>query len=240
MTTYTASGTLDVQESLEKFAPLVLRMARHLLARLPASVELDDLVQAGMIGLMDAAQRYSPDQGTQFETYATQRVRGAMLDELRENDWLPRSVRKTQRQIEQAMHRAEQQLGRAPSESEIASSLGVPLDAYQTMLTDVRGVQIVSYDDFGSGEDGDDGFLERHGADPDADPAARLHDARFRAALVGGIQELPEREKLVMGMYYEQDLNFREIAAVLGVTESRICQLHGQAVSRLRTRLKSW
>jgi RNA polymerase sigma factor FliA len=234
---YTQNGTLDKTETIQRFSPLVMRMARHLMAKLPASVELDDIVQAGMIGLMDAANRYESSQGTQFETFATQRIRGAMLDELRQNDWLPRSLRKTQRRVETAIRTLEQKLGRPPTETEIAKDMGVPLAEYQEMLAESRGYQLFSYDDF-HGEDKDEQFLERHCPDPDADPLAQLEDKRFKAALVDAIKNLPEREQMLMGLYYEQDLNFREIASVLGVTESRVCQLHSQAVARLRSRLR--
>lgn len=236
---YTATGTLDREDWVERFAPLVKRMAHVLAAKLPASVQLDDLLQAGLIGLMDAVGRFEASHGAQFETYAAQRIRGAMLDELRANDWLPRGVRKAQKSIETALARVEQRLGRASTEVEVAEELGLSLRDYQTMLGEAHGAQLFYYDDLGD-DDGNEDFLERHCADPSAPPAEEIHDARFRAALVAAIGDLPEREKLLMGMYYEQELNFREIAAVLGVTESRVCQLHSQAVARLRGKLKDW
>ncbi|RZS78724.1 RNA polymerase sigma factor FliA [Pigmentiphaga kullae] len=237
---YTREGTLARETNVEQYVPMVRRMAHHMVARLPASVQIEDLIQAGMLGLLDALGRFEEGLGAQFETYATQRIRGAMLDELRRGDWLPRSVRQVQRKIEAAMHRSEQRLGRSPSDAEMAAELEVELGEYQQMLADARGVQLFHYEDLDSSEDADD-YLDRHmPADGAGDPQARLSDRRFREAVVNGIERLPEREKLVMGMYYEQDMNFKEIAAVLGVTESRICQLHTQAVSRLRTRLKEW
>ena len=235
---YTATGTLDTNARIKNYAPLVRRMAHHLAARLPSSVQIDDIIQAGMIGLMDAAARFEESQGNQFETYATQRIRGAMLDELRSNDWLPRSTRKSLRRIESAMHKLEQRLGRAPSEVELAKELNVPLPEYQSMLQEARGYELLHLEDFG--RDDDDDFLERNLPDDRENPFERYKDARFRAALVEAIEHLPEREKLLMGLYYEQELNFKEIAAVLEVSESRICQLHSQAVARLRTKLKSW
>ncbi|MBW7923812.1 MAG: RNA polymerase sigma factor FliA [Burkholderiaceae bacterium] len=235
---YTAQGTLDRTSAIERYGPMVRRMASQLIGRLPANVEIDDLVQAGMIGLFDAMTRYETDRGAQFETFATQRVRGAMLDELRGSDWLPRSVRRNQRSIEAAIHRAEQRLGRAPAEADIAEELGLPLAEYQRLLDDARGAQLVHLDDYD--DDGDEGFLDRHVAAPDVDPQEILGDSRFRHALVAAIGKLPERERLVMGMYYEQEMNLKEIGAVLGVTESRISQLHSQAVARLRTQMKQW
>jgi RNA polymerase sigma factor for flagellar operon FliA len=225
-------------EQITKYAPLVKRIAYHMMARLPASVEVDDLIQVGLIGLMDAVARFDGTQGAQFESYATQRIRGSMLDELREADWLPRHVRQKSRQIEAAIHRLEQRNGKAPSEQEISAELGMPIDQYQSMLGDVKCSQLLYYEDF-SDEDSAD-FLERYLADGSSDPLSVLEDEGFRASLVAAIHNLPERERSMMGMYYEQDMNLKEIGAVLGVSESRVCQLHSQAVARLRAQLKIW
>lgn len=235
---YTAQGTLDKSQQIDQYIPLVRRLAHHLIAKLPASVQIDDLIQAGLIGLMDAISRFEEGQGAQFETYASQRIRGAMLDELRQADWMPRGVRQAQRKIDNATIKTEQKLGRSATEAEIAETLGVSLAEYQEMLFDSRGAQLVYYDDYA--EDGDgEGYLDRQmDGDEEANPLEMLGDQRFRSTLIKAIEELPEREKMLMGLYYEQELNFREIAAVLGVTESRVCQLHTQAVSRLRTKLK--
>lgn len=236
---YTAQGTLDREAAIERYGPMVRRAASQLAAKLPANVELDDLAQAGMIGLFDAMTRFEAGQGAQFETFAMQRVRGAMLDELRSADWLPRSVRRNQRAIERAIRAAEQRLRRAPGEAEIAAELGVELREYQQMLADARGAQLVHLDDFGD-DDGEEGFLDRNVPAGAPDPSAVLGDSRFRHALVDAIERLPERERLVMGMYYEQEMNLKEIGAVLGVTESRISQIHSQAVARLRAQLAGW
>jgi RNA polymerase sigma factor for flagellar operon FliA len=235
---YTATGNPDVEQRIKDYAPLVRRMAHHLAAKLPSSVQIDDLVQSGLIGLMDAATRFEASQGNQFETYAVQRIRGAMLDELRQNDWLPRSLRKSLRQIENAINKLEQRHGRAPTEGELAQEMGLPLGDYQTMLQDAKGYQLIHFGDFAN--DDEDDYLERHLPDNRANPLERIQDERFRAALVKAIEALPEREKLLMGLYYEQDMNFREIAEIMEVSESRICQLHSQAVARLRGRLKDW
>ena len=232
---YTAAGTLDKEDAVRRYAPMVKRMAYHLAARLPASVQVDDLVQAGLIGLMDAAARFDESLGVQFETYAMQRVRGAMLDELRASDWLPRGARKAQREIEEAITRLEQKLGRPPQESEVAAEMGISLRDYQEKLGDAHGALLYYGED-----DYDDDYLEHNHPDDSPQPPEVLHDARFRAALIEAIDNLPEREKLLMGLYYEQELNFKEIAAVLGVTESRVCQLHSQAVARLRVKLRHW
>jgi RNA polymerase sigma factor FliA len=193
----------------------------------------------GMMGLSDALTRFDVAQGVQFETFATQRIRGAMLDELRGNDWMSRGDRRHQRTIETAVHKLEQKLGRAPSEGEIASELGMKLTDYQELLGKVRGTQLVYLEDM-SGDEGDEDFLDRHVADAEANPLARLSDRKMREALVGAIENLPEREQYVMSMYYEHDMNLKEIAAVLGVTESRVCQLHSQSIARLRAKLREW
>ncbi len=236
---YTAQGTLDRKAAIERYGPMVRRIASQLAAKLPANVDVDDLVQAGMIGLFDAMTRYEANHGAQFETFAMQRVRGAMLDELRGADWLPRSIRRNQRTIEGAIHRAEQRLKRSPTETEIATELGMTVAAYQDMLADARGAQLVYLDELGD-RDSDDDYLERNCPATDNDPLETLRDVRFRKALVAAIGDLPEREKQVMGMYYEHEMNLKEIGAVLGVTESRVSQLHSQAVARLRGKLKSW
>ena len=175
----------------------------------------------------------------QFETFASQRIRGAMLDELRDNDWMSRSSRKGQKDIERAIHKLEQELGRAPKESEIAGSMDMELTEYQSLLSKVRGTQLIYLEDISPGEEEGESFLDRYVADAEADPLSVLRNERMRAALVAAIDSLPEREKYVMGMYYEHEMNLKEIAAVLEVTESRVCQLHSQAVARLRTKLRA-
>ena len=228
---------LDTQQSVVEHAQLVKRLAYQLAARLPSSVQVDDLIQAGMMGLLDALHGYDDNQGAQFETYATQRIRGAMLDELRDADWAPRSVRKQARDIENAIQQLQQSLGQAPSEQQIADTMGVPLAEYQQMLAEAHGHQLVHYEDF-ENEDGETiGF---NLTDTRPTPLQVLHDEAMRDTLVKGISELPEREKMVMAMYYQEDLNLKEIGAVLGVSESRVCQLHSQAILRLRGKMKEW
>jgi RNA polymerase sigma factor for flagellar operon FliA len=238
-TMYTAKGQLDLNSMLKQYSSLVRRLAHQMIAKLPANVEIDDLIQVGMIGLTDALNRFDAAQGVQFETFATQRIRGAMLDELRGSDWMSRGSRKQQRTIEAAVRRLEQKLGRAPQESEIAAEMGLELVEYQEMLGKVRGTQLVYLEDM-SGDDGDNDYLDRHVGDEAANPLAQLQDHRMREALVAAIKTLPEREQYVMSMYYEQDMNLKEIAAVLKVTESRVCQLHSQSIARLRVKLREW
>lgn len=235
-----AISTLSADQSklVQQMAPLVKRIAYHFMARLPASVHVDDLIQAGLMGLLDAAKNFDDTQGAQFETYAIQRIRGSILDELRQADWLPRNVRKNLRRIESTINMLEQRLGRAPKEQELADELGVGLDEYQHMLLESRGYQLLHYEDFQESEDSD--FFDVFVAQNQVGPLDVLEDQRFRRALVQAIGVLPEREKIVMGLYYEQEMNLKEIGEVLGVSESRVCQLHSQAVARLRSRLRSY
>lgn len=237
---YTVKGKADKNSLLTEHMPLVKRLAHQMKAKLPPSVEVDDLVQAGMMGLLDAINRYEENHGAQFETYAVLRIRGAMLDELRSSDWMPRSTRANMRKVESAMAALQQQLGRPPSESEVAKSLKLSLGDYQDLLGDSGGHQLVYYEDFHD-DDGGDGFLDRYAVDDD-DPLKSLLDTDFRQTVIDAIDALPPREKMLMGLYYEEELNLKEIGAVMGVSESRVSQLHTQAVARMRTYLRerSW
>ncbi|MFC7514180.1 RNA polymerase sigma factor FliA [Herbaspirillum sp. GCM10030257] len=234
---YTVSGKVDKNDILAQHVPLVKRLAHHMKAKLPPSVEVDDLIQAGMMGLLDAVNRYEETHGAQFETYAVQRIRGAMLDELRGSDWLPRGIRQNMRKIETAVSTLQQRLGRPPNETEIATELKVSVLEYQSMLADGGGHQLIYYEDFH--DEGKENFIDRYCVDESGDPLNSLLDDAFRQALIKSIEALPEREKLMMSLYYEQELNLKEIGAVMGVSESRVCQLHSQAIARLRTKLRS-
>ena len=234
---YTATGNMNKEEFVIEFAPLVKRIAYHMMAKLPASVQVDDLIQAGMIGLLDAIKRYEGSYGRQFESYASQRIRGSILDELREADWLPRSMRKKMRDVETTIRKLEQDLGHPPSEQELADKLEISLNEYHKILQNARGAQLIYYEDFQ--KDDEDPFLDRFCVDSGGDPLEALLDENLRALLVKAIDNLPPREKQVMGMHYEQEMNLREIGEVMGVSESRVCQLHTQAVSRLRSRMRS-
>jgi RNA polymerase sigma factor for flagellar operon FliA len=236
---YTVHGNKDQKdEMLSQHAILVKKLAYQLKAKLPPSVELDDLVQAGMMGLLDAINRFEDTHGAQFETYAAQRIRGAMLDELRNTDWLPRSMRKTMRELEAAISQLEQEFGRPPNENEVARKLSLSIDDYFEMLGDCSGHQLVYYEDFHESDGGGEHFLDRFRGDNDSDPLKGLLAGDFRDALIEAIDSLPEREKILMGLYYEQELNLKEIGMVMNVSESRVSQLHSQAVARLRASLK--
>ena len=225
----------EVEVRLRECAPLVKRIANSRMGSVPSSVEIDDLIQSGMMGLLDAARRHQSSEGIPFKTYAEHRIRGGMLDELRKGDLLPRDVRRSLRQVETMISRLEQQIGRAPTEAELAEALAMSLADYQRLLRDARGYQIVSYEDFSADEE--DSFLDRHMLDGAADPLEMLEERTVREALIARIEELSEREKMVMSMYYEQELNLREIGELLGVSGSRVSQIHRQAIARLRAGL---
>lgn len=245
---YTATGKTSQKDPVSKeqmistHASLVKKLANQLKAKLPPSVELDDLIQAGMMGLLDAVNRYEDTHGAQFETYAAQRIRGAMIDELRNADWMPRSVRKNMRDVESAISELEQRLGRPPTEGEVARQLNLPMDEYYELLSDCSGHQLVYYEDFHDSDNGGEHFLDRFLHDDSGDPIKGLLSEDFRETLIEAIQSLPEREKILMGLYYEQELNLKEIGAIMNVSESRVCQLHSQAIARLRATMKekSW
>lgn len=234
---YNVQGKANRDHLLSQHAPMVKKLAHLMKAKLPPSVEVDDLIQAGMIGLLDAVNRYEEIHGAQFETYAMQRIRGAMLDELRSSDWMPRSMRQNMRKIEVAINTLQQRLGRPPSESEVAKQLKLSLEAYQDMLSDGGGHQLVYYEDFHDPESNEH-FLDRHGTEMADDPLQLLMESGFRSAVIDAIEALPEREKILMGLYYEQEMNLKEIGAIMGVSESRVCQLHSQAIARMRAQLK--
>ncbi len=218
-----------------RHAPLVKRIAHHLASRLPASVQLDDLIQAGMVGLLEAARQYDSGQGASFSTYAGIRIRGAMIDEIRRLDWTPRSVHRKYRGVAEAIHELENYLGREPRDHEVADALGMDLDEYHQVLADAAGARLFSMDQ----EDPVTG--EAHDVAGDGPlPEEILADEDFHGDLADAIRELPEREQLIMKLYYEEELNLREIGAVLGVTESRISQIHGRIMLKLRAGLADW
>jgi RNA polymerase sigma factor for flagellar operon FliA len=232
---YTAEGVMNKNSLWQRYVPLVRHEALRLQVRLPASVELDDLLQAGGIGLLNAVERYDAMQGTAFTTYAVQRIRGAMLDELRSRDWVPRSVRRNAREVARMMQQLEQKLGRPASEAEVAQAMGVSLSEYRQILLDTNNSQIFSYDEWQE-EHGDSAepVMEGHEA---ANPLHQLLEGNLRQRVIDAIEALPEREKLVLTLYYQEELNLKEIGAVLDVGESRVSQLHSQAIKRLRARL---
>ncbi|MCP5327974.1 MAG: RNA polymerase sigma factor FliA [Sinobacteraceae bacterium] len=225
-----AAQASDADRLVIRHAELVKRIAYHLVGRLPPSVDVDDLIQAGMLGLLEAAQHFTTGRGASFETYAGIRIRGAMIDALRKLDWAPRSVHRKARGVAQAIHDIERETGGEARDIDVAARMGLSIDEYHRIVQDSASCQLASLDDDHAAEYGDESL----------DPFRETVDERFRRALADAIQDLPERERLVMSLYYQDELNLKEIGLVLKVTESRVCQLHGQAVARLKARLADW
>ncbi|GAA03532.1 RNA polymerase sigma factor FliA [Photobacterium leiognathi] len=224
------------QAFIERYSSLVKRIAHHLMVRLPPSVLVEDLIQSGMIGLLEAQQNYDPTKGASFETFAGIRIRGAMLDDIRRGDWVPRSVYKNSRKISEAISHLENELGRDPNDQEIAQYLDMPLEQYHQALNDVNCGRLVGISDLGVAEDS---VANEESIEENA-PFQDVADDSFRASLAEAIKTLPEREALVLSLYYDEELNLKEIGAVIGVSESRICQIHSQAMQRLRAKLTAW
>ncbi|MEJ2142118.1 MAG: RNA polymerase sigma factor FliA [Gammaproteobacteria bacterium] len=230
-----AQSAAHHEDMVEQHAPLVKRIACHLINRLPASVQLEDLIQAGMIGLLEASRNYDKNQGASFETYAGIRIRGSMLDEIRKNDWAPRSVHRKARMVAEAVREIEHEQGRDARDTEIAESLDMPLEDYYKILQDNSYHKVMSFEDMGTG---DDSILENMS---DGGPGILdgLQREDMQRIVTEAIASLPERERLVMALYYDDELNLREIGAVMGVSESRVSQIHSQAVIRLQARMTS-
>ncbi len=227
---------IDKTALLEQHSSLVKRIAYHLLARLPASVIVDDLIQSGMIGLLEAANNFDNTKGASFETFAGIRIRGAMLDEIRRGDWTPRSVHKNSRMVSDAIKTLESELGRDVSDVEVAEKLDISLNEYHHILNEVNCGKIIGIDDLGVSEDAVSSFEDKNNADPYQD----IEHVVFKKSLSECITTLPEREALVLSLYYDEELNLREIGQVLDVSESRVSQIHSQALHRLKARMQSW
>jgi len=235
--TYDQHGNVNSQkECLEKYSVLVKRIAHHLIARLPPSVQVEDLIQAGMIGLLEAQKNYDGRKGASFETYAGIRIRGAMLDDIRRGDWVPRSVHKFNREISHAVSVLEGQLNRSPTDSEVASFLEMTLEQYHKALSDINCSKMIGIDDLGVSSD----VLSSAETVEENLPFKGVADESFKKALVESIKSLPEREALVLSLYYDEELNLKEIGEVIGVSESRVSQILSQTMQRLRTKLRSW
>ena len=225
-------------QRLKEYAPFVERLAYCMKRKLPHNIEVDDLIQVGMMGLMEAATRYDEFYGVQFSTYAMKRIRGSMLDELRHDDWAPQEVRRTIRRFDAATMKLQHRLGRSPNEIEIANELNVPLSELQKIRFESQGAQLVHYD--AEQEDSHAVFLDRHESDINADPLKLLQSKHFQQALVNAIARLSKRERTLIDMRYKLDMNLREIGVVMGVNESRVCQINNHAVKLLRVYLKEY
>lgn len=230
--------TIDqTQRLVEQHAPLVKRIALHLMARLPASVQLDDLIQSGMIGLIEAGKKFEHGKGASFETYAGIRIRGAMLDEIRRGDWTPRSVHRNSRLVSNTIAELEAELGRDVKDIEVAEKLDISIDEYHHMINEVSAGKIIGIEDLGVTQD----VIVADGTDANENqPFEGMASAAFQKALAQTITSLPEREALVLSLYYDDELNLREIGEVLSVSESRVSQIHSQAMLRVKSRMQAW
>jgi len=239
MNTYSnvaASSSFSSEDLITQHVDLVKRIAQHLIARLPSSVDIDDLLQSGMVGLLEAANNFDPSRGASFETYAGIRIRGSMLDDIRKHDWTPRSVHHKYRQVAEAINAIESEYGRPATSGEVAAKLGISVDEYHKVLADSACSRLFSLE-----ETLDEPSMHR--APPKSDtatPEQELYKTQFRGKLAEEIKQLPERERLVLSLYYEREMNLKEIGQVLDVTESRVCQIHGQAMVRLRAAMTKW
>jgi RNA polymerase sigma factor FliA len=233
---YSEVQTDSMNDIVLQYAPLVKRIAHHLLLRMPSSVQVDDLVQSGMIGLLEAARKYDLSKGASFETYAGIRIRGAMLDEIRKGDWAPRSVHRKSREVADAIRNVEMRTGTDARDQDVAAELGISLEDYHAILQDSSGSRLFSFDDM---LEGDDSLIEKVAGEV-PNPLEGLQSDLFRGELAAAIATLPEREQLVLALYYDEELNLKEIGQVLGVSESRVSQIHTQAALRLRSRLQGW
>lgn len=218
-----------------RHAALVKRIAFHLINRMPETVQVDDLIQAGMLGLLEAASHFDTSQGASFETYAGIRIRGAMIDEIRKLDWTPRSVHRKYRAVAEAIRKLEHRKGGDPSDSEIATEMGISLSEYHQILVDSSSARVFSMDAM-EDESGDYQMPQSE----EKTPLDSLSENEYQKKLIESIGSLPERERLVMSLYYDDELNFREIGKVLEVSESRVCQIHGQAMLRIQSKMSDW
>ena len=229
-------NTPNYDELMTEYAPFVKRIAYHMITRLPSSIQLEDIVQTGMIGLFEALKGYDMSKGASFETYARIRIQGSMIDEVRRCDWTPRSVYKKSRQLSEAIRSIESEKGRDAKDSEVAEKLEITLEEYYSMVKDASGCQLLSYEEIAL----NGGCQDEYDSSDFNNPCSQLQEEDFKHGLVEKIGDLPEREKMVMSLYYDEEFNLREIGEILGITEGRVCQIHGQALLRLRSRMTAW
>ena len=232
----------DLKEQIVlEHSSLIRYIVNRIAVRLPSHIDLDDLYNTGVIGLMDAIDKYDHEKNCKFKTYAEFRIKGAILDQLRSLDWVPRSVRQKSRKLEKAYGEVEQRLGRSATEEEVADSLGLEIDKFHVLLNQVRGISLVNLEEIrGNGQDGDrTGTFADIIEDVNAEnPFASLKLLETKHVISDTIGTLPEKERLVISLYYYEDLNMKEIGNILGITESRVCQIHTKSVMRLRSKLK--
>lgn len=237
---YKDTEDIEARNSLiERYAPLVKYVAGRMAMNMPPQVEFDDLVSYGIFGLIDAIEKYDPQRGFKFKTYATTRIRGGIIDELRGMDWVPRSVRQKSRQLQQVYAELENRLGRAATDAEVASELGITLEEFDQLVNNVSGTAVISLEDvWHVGSDDDEIQVGDTIAGSERDhPNYKIERQEVKNTLIEAIKQLPPREKEVIALYYYEELTLKEIGLVLGVTESRVSQLHSKAIFRLKAKL---
>ena len=233
---YTEIQCEKIEDVIEKYGGMVKQIAYHMMLRLPDNIQIEDIIQTGMIGLMEAAKNYNPDKGAKFETYASIRIRGTIIDELRREDWIPRSVYKNARMVSDAIQVIENRTGRDAKDTEVCEYLNISLSDYHKILINSNGTKLFSIDELGVSSE----YISDKLKDNREEPFSEAEKEKFKKDLAQQISELPEREKVLLELYYDKELNLKEIGQVLNVSESRVCQLHGQAMMRLQSRMQEW
>jgi RNA polymerase sigma factor for flagellar operon FliA len=231
----------NTEQIVKEYSPMIKYVANRIAMRLPPHIEVDDLISVGAIGLMDAIEKYDPTRGAKFKTYAEFRVRGSILDELRSLDWVPRSVRQKASNLDAVSSKLQSQLGRLPEDEEIAKEMGVTLEEFFNTLNETRNMPLLSLEDLGIARHSGDkqSLLDTLEGKGDHDPQTQMRLTELKTLIAEAIDSLPEKERLMVSLYYYEELTMKEIGEVLGITESRISQIHSKAVYRLRTKLKS-
>ena len=231
----------NTEQIVKEYSPMIKYVANRIALRLPPHIEVDDLISVGAIGLMDAIEKYDPSRGAKFKTYAEFRVRGSILDELRSLDWVPRSVRQKASNLDAGSSKLQSKLGRLPEDEEIAKEMGVTLEEFCKTLNETRNMPLLSLEDLGIARDSGDkqSLLDTLEGRGDVDPQTQMRLTELKNLIAAAIDSLPEKERLMVSLYYYEELTMKEIGEVLGITESRISQIHSKAVYRLRTKLKS-
>ena len=233
--------TENREEVIKRYSPMIKYVANRIAMRLPPHIEVDDLISVGVLGLMDAITKYDSSRGAKFKTYAEFRVRGAILDELRSMDWVPRSIRQKASKVDKVVQGLQAKLRRAPEDEEVAKEMGLSLDQFHETLNETKSIPIFSLEDLGIAKESGDqqSLLDCLAGKADADPQTQVRLVELKEIIAKAIDALPEKERLMVSLYYYEELTMKEIGAVLDITESRVSQIHSKAVYRLRTKLKA-
>ena len=233
--------TENREEVIKRYSPMIKYVANRIAMRLPPHIEVDDLISVGVLGLMDAITKYDSSRGAKFKTYAEFRVRGAILDELRAMDWVPRSIRQKASNVDKVVQSLQAKLSRAPEDEEVAKEMGLSLGQFHDTLNETKSIPIFSLEDLGIAKESGEqqSLLDCLAGKADADPQTQIRLIELKEIIAKAIDALPEKERLMVSLYYYEELTMKEIGAVLEITESRVSQIHSKAVYRLRTKLKA-